>query len=87
MKRILGIVIFSAAILAGCSPSSPPAYELSVYKDDCHIIGNDVYFSYNGADFVAKNQATGFQNQSQTVTGIDITVIALKDGTYIIPDK
>ena len=50
------------------------------------MLGNDVYFAYNGEALIAKNQLTGYQIQSKQ-SGIDIIVIELQDGSYIIPNK
>lgn len=83
---IFAFFIISIFILGGCSPSSPPYVQLTVYKGSCHVLGNDVYFAYNGEALIAKNQLAGYQNQIKQ-NGIDITVIELQDGSYIIPNK
>lgn len=73
-------------VLSGCSPYYPPHVQLTVYKGSCHVLGNDVYFAYNGEALVAKNQLTGYLTQSKQ-SGIDIIVIQLQDGSFIIPNK
>lgn len=85
-KKIFAILLFSIFVLAGCSPSSPPETQLNVYKGSCHIIGSDVYFAYNGISYIAKSQVSGFNSQNKQ-PGVDLTVIALQDGTFIIPNK
>lgn len=86
MKIGLLVLLLGIFALSGCAPSSLPSQELSVFKGSCHVIGNDVYFAYNGADYVAKGQASGYNSQSKK-NSLDISVIELQDGTFIIPNQ
>ena len=87
-KKLVTLLILSLFVLSGCSLSSPtPSIaQLNVYKGSCHVIGTDVYFAYNGASLIAKDQVAGYKSQNKQ-NGIDITVIALKDGSFIIPNN
>ncbi|WCK52601.1 hypothetical protein PP175_14280 [Aneurinibacillus sp. Ricciae_BoGa-3] len=84
-KKLMGLLIFLVLVVSGCSA---PYQELSVYKGSCHIVGNDVYFSYNGIKYTAKNQKTNYQTLLNKNSGTeDIPVIAMDDGSYMIPDN
>lgn len=85
-QKILTILLISLFVLTGCGASSQPEVQLNVYKGSCHIIGNDVYFAYNGVSYTAKNQVAGFNTQSKQA-GVDISVILMRDGSFIIPAK
>lgn len=86
IQKIFVILILTLFVLSGCSTSTPPETQLNVYKDSCHIMGQDVYFAYNGISYIAKNQISGFNSQSKQA-GVDITVILLQNGSFIIPNK
>jgi hypothetical protein len=86
IKKILGVLTLSLFVLSGCTPSSPPEAELTVYKGSCHVIGKNVYFSYNGSEYVAKNQVSGYQSQSNK-NSFEVSVIELQDGSFIFPNN
>lgn len=85
-KKLLSLVLLSVFIVSGCAPASPPLDQLSVYTGSCHIIGKNVYFSYNGDSYVAKNQLAGYTAQSK-INPYEIQVIEEQNGSFIIPNK
>lgn len=92
VKRLTGLLFFITIFTSGCSSSplssSPlPAQELSVYKDDCHVIGSDVYFPYNGREYIAQNQYSSYKAQLKSNSGFDILVLRMQDGSFTIPNK
>jgi hypothetical protein len=86
IRRIFGMIMLSVFVLCGCAPSSPPVAQLLVYVGSCHIIGNNVYFTYEGNSFVAKNQLAGYQAQLKNKNSdYELVVIENQNGSFTIP--
>jgi hypothetical protein len=87
-KSVLVMMVAAVFLLSGCAPSSPPVAQLLVYVGSCHIIGNNVYFIYNGNSYVAKNQLGGYQAQLRNKNSdYELVVIENADGSFTIPNN
>jgi hypothetical protein len=81
MQKVMAILFF-IFFVTGCSA---PKQELSVYKGSCHIVGSDVYFSYNGESHIAKNQQANYQTLLTKNNATEsIPVIVMDNGSYMI---